>query len=198
MYWADRSRMQANPLHIWAIRASYAARLVELASVWPKQFSCPKNTVSLCTAYEPRTVSLPDSIWIYLWSGRSSKRDTLNSLTDEYRPEIRAGYSQERFRFAIKRHRAAPGSIPNNRTGGDGEYDEHFRVVHARVCASVRCSSGLTLTQARGQYRGSRAGASSCTPEWGEELTIFAQIEPKAAGSSERLLLRLPDLGRLD
>jgi hypothetical protein len=27
----------------------------------------------------------------------------------------------------------------------------------------------------------------------GEELTIFAQIEPAASGSSERLLLRLPD-----
>jgi hypothetical protein len=34
---------------------------------------------------------------------------------------------------------------------------------------------------------------SSCGTRSGEDLTIFAQIEPKAAGSSDRLLLRLPD-----
>jgi hypothetical protein len=34
---------------------------------------------------------------------------------------------------------------------------------------------------------------SSCSEESGEDLTIFAQIEPKAAGSRDRLLLRLPD-----
>jgi hypothetical protein len=34
---------------------------------------------------------------------------------------------------------------------------------------------------------------SSCGPRSGEDLTIFAQIEPKAAGSRDRLLLRLPD-----
>ena len=34
---------------------------------------------------------------------------------------------------------------------------------------------------------------SSCTRERGEELTIFAQIEPAGAGSGNRLLLRLPD-----
>lgn len=33
----------------------------------------------------------------------------------------------------------------------------------------------------------------SCGPSSTTDLTIFAQIEPKAAGSSERLLLRLPD-----
>lgn len=33
----------------------------------------------------------------------------------------------------------------------------------------------------------------SCAPQGGEELTIFAQIEPKSADSRERLLLRLPD-----
>jgi hypothetical protein len=33
----------------------------------------------------------------------------------------------------------------------------------------------------------------SCSVEQGEELTIFAQIEPKAAGSQDRILLRLPD-----
>ena len=34
---------------------------------------------------------------------------------------------------------------------------------------------------------------SSCRPESTTDLIIFAQIEPKAAGSSDRLLLRLPD-----
>jgi hypothetical protein len=34
---------------------------------------------------------------------------------------------------------------------------------------------------------------SSCGPNSTVDLTIFAQIEPKAAGSSDRLLLRLPD-----
>ena len=33
----------------------------------------------------------------------------------------------------------------------------------------------------------------SCGPTSTTDLTIFAQIEPKASGSSERLLLRLPD-----
>ena len=33
----------------------------------------------------------------------------------------------------------------------------------------------------------------SCGPNSTTDLTIFAQIEPKAAGSPERLLLRLPD-----
>jgi hypothetical protein len=34
---------------------------------------------------------------------------------------------------------------------------------------------------------------SSCSPSSTRDLTIFAQIEPKAAGSKDRLLLRLPD-----
>jgi hypothetical protein len=34
---------------------------------------------------------------------------------------------------------------------------------------------------------------SSCSGDNEETLTIFAQIEPKEAGSAERLLLRLPD-----
>lgn len=34
---------------------------------------------------------------------------------------------------------------------------------------------------------------SSCSPDRGETLTIFAQIEPKARGSRDRILLRLPD-----
>jgi hypothetical protein len=34
---------------------------------------------------------------------------------------------------------------------------------------------------------------SSCAEHAAEPLTIFAQIEPKAAGSEDRILLRLPD-----
>lgn len=34
---------------------------------------------------------------------------------------------------------------------------------------------------------------SFCARDMGEDLTIFAQIEPKAAGSRDRILLRLPD-----
>lgn len=34
---------------------------------------------------------------------------------------------------------------------------------------------------------------SSCGSRSGEDLTIFAQIEAKTAGSADRLLLRLPD-----
>ena len=34
---------------------------------------------------------------------------------------------------------------------------------------------------------------SSCTREAGDELTIFAQIEPAGPGGGNRLLLRLPD-----
>ncbi len=33
---------------------------------------------------------------------------------------------------------------------------------------------------------------TSCSREEGEELTIFAQIEPQTSGSRERILLRLP------
>jgi hypothetical protein len=33
----------------------------------------------------------------------------------------------------------------------------------------------------------------SCSSETAQQLTIFAQIEPTAPGSHQRLLLRLPD-----
>jgi hypothetical protein len=33
----------------------------------------------------------------------------------------------------------------------------------------------------------------SCPPELQVDLTIFAQVEPKATGSQEHILLRLPD-----
>jgi hypothetical protein len=70
-----------------------------------------------------------------------------------------------------------------------------------RVRVSGRCT---------GSGEGSRAGSwtleeagirievrglvpSSCGRRSEEDLTIFAQIEPKTAGSRDRLLLRLPD-----
>jgi hypothetical protein len=34
---------------------------------------------------------------------------------------------------------------------------------------------------------------SSCGREEGDELTIFAQIEPAGTGGGNRILLRLPD-----
>ena len=34
---------------------------------------------------------------------------------------------------------------------------------------------------------------ASCAPEAGDELTIFAQIEPAGTGGGSRILLRLPD-----
>src|SRR4051812_10417551 len=66
--------------------------------------------------------------------------------------------------------------------------------------------SGYCTAAGAGRRKGSwtleNAGAAievrglvppSCAPQSTTELTIFAQIEPAASGSSERLLLRLPD-----
>jgi hypothetical protein len=49
----------------------------------------------------------------------------------------------------------------------------------------------LTAADAAIEVRGRLP--SSCSRVDGEELVIFAQIEPKSLGSRERLLLRLPD-----
>lgn len=82
-----------------------------------------------------------------------------------------------------------------------GDVLEDNSLLGRRVRVSGRCT-------ARGEGRRSgswtldEAGASievrglvplTCGPENGEALTIFAQIEPKAAGSRDRILLRLPD-----
>jgi hypothetical protein len=70
-----------------------------------------------------------------------------------------------------------------------------------RVRVSGRCTARGEGRRA-GSWTLDQAGTSievrglvpfTCSPEEGEELTIFAQIEPKAAGSRDRILLRLPD-----
>jgi hypothetical protein len=70
-----------------------------------------------------------------------------------------------------------------------------------RVRVSGRCTASgvgrragswtLEAADAKIEVRG--LVPSSCAARTGEDLTIFAQIEPKAAGSRDRLLLRLPD-----
>jgi hypothetical protein len=70
-----------------------------------------------------------------------------------------------------------------------------------RVRVSGRCT-GYGEGQRAGSWTLEAADAkievrglvpSSCTARTEEDLIIFAQIEPKAAGSRDRLLLRLPD-----
>ena len=71
-----------------------------------------------------------------------------------------------------------------------------------RVRVAGRCTArgvgrragSWTLDQAGAAIEVRGLVPSSCTaPQGGEDLTIFAQIEPKAAGSQDRILLRLPD-----
>ena len=70
-----------------------------------------------------------------------------------------------------------------------------------RVRVSGHCTAAGAGPRA-GSWRLEDAGSSievrglvpsSCFVQSSEELTIFAQIEPVASGSRERLLLRLPD-----
>ncbi len=70
-----------------------------------------------------------------------------------------------------------------------------------RVRVSGRCTAAGAGRRS-GSWTLEEAGASievrglvppSCAATSTTELTIFAQIEPAATGSSERLLLRLPD-----
>jgi len=70
-----------------------------------------------------------------------------------------------------------------------------------RVRISGRCVARGEGTRS-GSWTLDEAGATievhglvpySCAPNRSKVLTIFAQIEPKAAGSSDRILLRLPD-----
>lgn len=70
-----------------------------------------------------------------------------------------------------------------------------------RVRVSGRCTASgqgrragsWTLEAADGKIEVRGLVPYSCAARTGEDLTIFAQIEPKAAGSHDRLLLRLPD-----
>ena len=78
---------------------------------------------------------------------------------------------------------------------------ENDTLLGRRVRISGRCSArgqgrragSWTLDEAGNSIEVRGLVPSSCSPETGEELTIFAQIEPKAADSPDRILLRLPD-----
>ena len=56
-----------------------------------------------------------------------------------------------------------------------------------------RRAGSWTLDQAGATIEVRGLVPSFCARVMGEELTIFAQIEPKATGSRDRILLRLPD-----
>lgn len=70
-----------------------------------------------------------------------------------------------------------------------------------RVRVSGKCTArgegpragSWTLDQAGASIEVRGLVPSSCSQEEKEDLTIFAQIEPKTTGSREHILLRLPD-----
>jgi hypothetical protein len=74
-------------------------------------------------------------------------------------------------------------------------------LLRKRVRVSGRCvargegrrAGSWTLEQAGATIEVRGLVPSSCARGDGEDVTIFAQIEPKSAGSPERILLRLPD-----
>jgi hypothetical protein len=78
---------------------------------------------------------------------------------------------------------------------------ESDSLLGKRVRVAGRCTAagegrraGLwTLTAADGTIEVRGQVPSSCSPDQGADLTIFAQIESKTTGSRERVLLRLPD-----
>jgi hypothetical protein len=70
------------------------------------------------------------------------------------------------------------------------------RVRVAGRCVSVgvgRSAGSWTLGDANLAIEVRGRAPASCSAESGADLTIFAQIEPRAAGGRDRLLLRLPD-----
>jgi hypothetical protein len=70
------------------------------------------------------------------------------------------------------------------------------RVRVAGKCAAAgegRRAGVWTLAGADGAIEVRGRVPPSCSAALGQDLTIFAQIEPTAAGSRDRLLLRLPD-----
>lgn len=70
-----------------------------------------------------------------------------------------------------------------------------------RVRVAGRCTAAgegrragfWTLTGAEASIEVRGRVPASCSAGEGQDLTIFAQVERKAAGSGDRLLLRLPD-----
>jgi hypothetical protein len=72
----------------------------------------------------------------------------------------------------------------------------HRRVRVAGQCTGVgagRRAGSWTLEEEGIKIEVRGLVPSACAARTGENLTIFAQIEPAASGSRERLLLRLPD-----
>jgi len=76
----------------------------------------------------------------------------------------------------------------------DSLLGRRVRVVGRCTAAGAgRRAGSWTLEEAEFAIEVRGLVPSSCGPNSTTDLTIFAQIEPKAAGSSDRLLLRLPD-----
>jgi hypothetical protein len=72
----------------------------------------------------------------------------------------------------------------------------HRRVRVAGQCTGVgagRRAGSWTLEDEGTKIEVRGLVPSACAARTGESLTIFAQIEPTAANSKDRLLLRLPD-----
>jgi hypothetical protein len=78
---------------------------------------------------------------------------------------------------------------------------EDESLLGRRVRVAGRCTSrgegrragSWTLEQAGSAIEVRGLVPPFCAAEHGDNVTIFAQIEPKAAGSQDRILLRLPD-----
>lgn len=78
---------------------------------------------------------------------------------------------------------------------------ESDSLLGRRVRVSGRCTAygegrragSWTLEGADAKIEVRGLVPTSCSARTEEELTIFAQIEPKATGSRDRVLLRLPD-----
>ncbi len=78
---------------------------------------------------------------------------------------------------------------------------EDESLLGLRVRVAGRCTArgegrragSWTLDEAGASIEVRGLVPSTCAEHYGENLTIFAQIEPKAAGSRDRILLRLPD-----
>lgn len=76
----------------------------------------------------------------------------------------------------------------------DSLLGRRVRVAGRCTAAGAGRRAGSWTLQAEGEEIEVRGLVpSSCGARTEEDLTIFAQIEPKAPGSRERLLLRLPD-----
>jgi hypothetical protein len=76
----------------------------------------------------------------------------------------------------------------------DSLLGRRVRVAGRCTAAGVgRRAGSWTLEEAGSVIEVRGLVPSSCSPGSTVGITIFAQIEPKAAGSKDRLLLRLPD-----